>query len=419
VSVEVTPVSSRSDLREFIELPYRLHSNAEGWIPPLRLERRAFLHPRLNAYFKHGEAQLFVARRDGRVAGRISAQIDTAFNDFHDNAWGMFGFLELEDDAELMSALLDAAAGWLAERGRDRMIGPMDFTMNDESGVLIEGYERPAMVRQPWHPPYYRALCEAVGLEKATDLFMWELHISDRERVLPIIWELADQLEPKHGIRIRKMSRRRLRRELDAFAEIYNEAWSRNWGFVPYSKADLDAYAQELQLVYDRDWFMVAEDGDGKTVGVAISVPDINQVLKRMDGRVLPLGWWHYLNRRRIVDRVRVGFLGVRPAYQHTGVAAGLYAEHFRMAEVTRIKGGEMGWILESNKAMNRAMAAMGGRIVKRFRVYERGLDDPHPAQPAEPAASMMPHPAQPAEPAASVMPNPAQPAEPAASGLG
>jgi GNAT superfamily N-acetyltransferase len=374
VSVEVTPVSSRSALSDFIELPYRLHSNAGAWVPPLRLERRLFLSPRFNAFFRHGEARLFLARRDGRTVGRVSAQIDTAFNEFHDNAWGMFGFLELEDDPEAISALLDAAAGWLRERGRDRMVGPMDFTMNDESGVLIEGYERPAMVRQPWHPPYYRALCEAAGLEKAVDLFIWELHISGRDRVMPIIWDLAEKLEPKHGIRIRRMSRLRLRRELDAFSEIYNEAWSRNWGFVPYSKADLDAYAQELQLVFDRDWFMVAEDGGGKVVGIAISVPDINQVLKRMNGRVLPFGWWHYLNRKRIVNRVRVGFLGVRPAYQHTGVAAGLYAEHFDTSEVTRIKGGEMGWILETNKAMNRAMEAMGGRIVKRFRVFERVL---------------------------------------------
>ena len=162
---------------------------------------------------------------------------------------------------------------------------------------------------------------------------MWSLHISGRENVMPIIWDLAEQLEPKHGIRIRKMSRLRLRQDLDAFAEIYNEAWSRNFGFVPYAKADLDAYAQELQLVYDRDWFMIAEDAEGKTVGMAITVPDVNQVLKKMNGRLLPFGWWHYLTKKRTIDRCRVGFLGVRPAYQHTGVAAGLYAEHFDMAE--------------------------------------------------------------------------------------
>ena len=375
VSVGVLPVRSRRDRREFVDLPFRLHGNGVSpWVPPLRLERHLFLNPRLNAFFSHGEAQLFLARRSGRVVGRVSAQIDFGFNAHQDNAWGMFGFLELEDDAEALAALLEAAAAWLRERGRDRMVGPMDFTMNDESGVLIEGFELPPLVRQAWHPPYYRRLCEAAGLEKAVDTFMWSLHISGRDKVMPIVWELAEQLEAKHGIRIRKMSRRHLRSDLDAFAEIYNEAWSRNWGFVPYSKADLDAYAQELQLVFDRDWFMIAEDERGTTVGMAITVPDINQVLKRMNGRILPLGWWHYLRRRSIIDRCRVGFLGVKPAYQHTGVAAGLYAEHFNLAEVTRIKGGEMGWILETNKAMNRAMEAMGGKIVKRYRVYERLL---------------------------------------------
>jgi GNAT superfamily N-acetyltransferase len=374
VSVEVQPVRSRGERRAFVDLPFRLHGTGTPWVPPLKLERHLFLNPRFNAFFTHGEAQLFLARRDGRVVGRISAHIDLHFNAFHANAWGMFGFLEVEEDRHAMGALLDSAAAWLRERGRDRMVGPMDFTMNDESGVLIEGFERRPLIRQPWHPPYYARLCEAAGMEKAVDLFMWALDISGRDKVIQIIWDLAGQLESKHGIRIRKMSRRSLRRDLDEFAEIYNEAWARNWGFVPYTKADLDAYALELQLVFDRDWFMVAENEEGNTVAIAITVPDINEVLLRMNGRLLPLGWWHYLNRRRIIELCRVGFLGVKPAWQHTGVAAGLYAEHFDMAEVTRIHGGEMGWILETNKAMNRAMAAMGGEIVKRYRMYDRAL---------------------------------------------
>ena len=373
MSVDVRPVSSRRDLREFIELPYRLHANAAQWVPPLRVERRLFLNRRLNAYFKHADAELFVARRDGRVVGRVSAQIDHAFNDFQGNAWGMFGFLELEEDPEALEGLLDAAGRWLRDRGRDRMVGPMDFTMNDEAGVLIEGFEREPMVKQPWHPPYYHELCEGSGLEKAVDLLMWELHISDREKVLPIIWELAGKLEPEHGIRIRHMRRRGLRRDLELFREIYNQAWSRNWGFVPYSKEDVDHYAQELQLVFDPAWFMVAEK-DGEGVGVAITVPDVNQVLKRMNGRLLPLGWWRFLRKRRVIDRCRVGFLGVKPEYQHAGVAAGLYAEHFDTAGWHRITWGEMGWILETNTAMNRGMEAMGGRVVKRYRVYELAL---------------------------------------------
>ena len=375
MSVEVRTVRSGGDLRKFIDLPFRLHSSREKWIPPLRIERRLFLSPRFNAFFKDGEAQLFLAFRDDLVVGRISAQIDHAFNRFHGNDWGMFGFLEVEDDPEVFGSLLDTAADWLRGRGRDRMIGPMDFTINDESGVLIEGFDREPFIKQPWHPPYLQRLCEQGGLEKAMDLWMWELYIEDREKIVPGIFEMAERLEPEHGIRVRKMSRRRLRKELDLFGETYNEAWKDNWGFVPYTKDTLDHYAQELQVVFDRNWFMVAEKIDtGESVGVAITAPDINQVLKKMKGRVLPFGWWHFLRRGKIMDRVRVGFLGVKRDYQHTGVAAAFYVEHFDMAIETQYKWGEMGWILETNDAMNRGMEGMGGRIVKRYRVYQQVL---------------------------------------------
>ena len=185
MSIEVRPVRGRRDLRKFIDLPYRLHSTSTVWVPPLRLERWIFLSRRLNAFFKHGDAQLFLAERDGRVVGRISAHYDRAFNAYHDNRWGMFGFLELEDDPDVLPALLDAAEDWLRAHGRDRMVGPMDFTINDESGVMIEGFEREPMIKQPWHPPYYAARCEEAGLTKAIDLLMWELHISDRSKILP------------------------------------------------------------------------------------------------------------------------------------------------------------------------------------------------------------------------------------------
>jgi hypothetical protein len=374
-AVEIKPVSGFRELREFVALPYRLHAGTP-WAPALKLERYMFLNRKLNAYFKHGEAQYFLARKHGRVVGRISAQIDRAFNEFHSSRWGNFGFLELEDDQEVLNALLAAAEGWLRERGAERMVGPMDFAMNDESGVLIEGFELEPMIRQPWHPPYYQQLCEAAGLTKAMDLFSWHLHISDLDRVHPALPKAAERSRTKYGITIRKMSRRHLRRELDEFAKVYNAAWSHNWGFVPYAKEDLDAYAIDMQLVYDRDWFMIAEQ-NGRTVAMAISIPDINQVYRRMQGRLLPLGWLAYLGRGRIIDRVRVGFLGVLPEFEHTGVAAALYMEHFRMADTTRRRTGEASWILETNHAMNRGLEAMGGRIIKRWRVYERLLEAP------------------------------------------
>jgi len=375
VGVEVRAVSGGSDLKRFIDLPFRLHANHPLWVPPLKLERRLFLNRRMNAFFSHGEAAYFLALRDGRVLGRVSAQVNHAFNDYQKKNWGWFGFLEFEDDQEVLDALLNAAAGWLSERGKERMVGPASFAMNDESGVLIEGFDLPPMIVQPWNPPYYQQRMEQAGMTKAMDLLMWNLEVSDREKVLPVIFELAEKVESDHGIRVRPMRRWQLRKDLDAFAEVYNSAWSKNWDFVPYSKKDLDAYAQELQLVFDKHWFMIAERQDtGEVVGMAITVPDVNQVLARMKGRLLPLGWWHFLRKGKTIDRVRVGFLGVKPEYQHTGVAAKLYVEHFNAAAVRPQTGGEMGWILETNTAMNRGMEAMGGRVVKRYRVYERPL---------------------------------------------
>ncbi len=375
VSVEVNAVSGGRDLKRFIDLPFRLHANHPLWIPPLKLERRMFLSRRLNAFFSHGEAEYFLARRGGRVVGRITAQINHAFNDHRKKSWGWFGFIELEDDPEVARALLDAAEDWLRQRGCERMVGPANFAMNDECGILIEGFELRPMISQPWHPPYYQRVLEEVGMTKAMDLLMWKLEVTERDKVLPVIWELAEKAQSEHGIRVRPMRRRQLRKDMDSFAEVYNAAWSENWDFVPYTKKDLDGLAQELQLAFDRHWFMIAEREDtGEVVGMAITVPDLNQVLAKMHGRMLPLGWWYFVRKSTIMDRVRVGWLGVKPAYQHTGVAAKLYQGHFDAAEATPQSGGEMGWILETNTAMNRGMEAMGGTVVKRYRMYEREL---------------------------------------------
>jgi GNAT superfamily N-acetyltransferase len=375
VGVEIRSASGRRDLKRFIDLPYALHANRPLWVPPLKLERRLFLSRRMNAFFTHGEAEYFLALRDGRVVGRISAHVNHAFNDYQRKNWGWFGFLEFEDDQEALEALLDAAAAWLRERGKDRLVGPASFTMNDESGVLIEGYELKPMIAQPWNPPYYAERLEQAGMTKAIDLLMWSLDVSGRENVLPVIWELADKVESEHGIRVRPMRRWQLRKDMDAFAEVYNSAWSENWDFVPYSKKDLDAFAQELQIVFDKHWFMIAERTDtGEVVAMALTIVDVNELLAKMNGRLLPFGWWYLLNKGRLIKRLRVGFLGVKPQYQHTGVAARLYQLHYDAAEVRPQRGGEMGWILETNTAMNRGMEAMGGEVVKRYRVFEREL---------------------------------------------
>ena len=190
MALEVQPVRSGRDRREFIELPYRLHATSPHWTPPLRIERRLFLSPRFNAFFKHGEAELFLARREGRVVGRISAHIDHAYNAFHGSRWGMWGFFECEDDQEAADALLSAAEAWHRERDRDRMVGPMDFVMNDESGIVIEGGDLDAMIRQPWQPPYYRELCERAGLECALSVYDYTpaTRADVRDSILGLTW---------------------------------------------------------------------------------------------------------------------------------------------------------------------------------------------------------------------------------------
>jgi GNAT superfamily N-acetyltransferase len=373
VSVEIRRVASRRDRNEFVNLPYRLYSGESNWVPPLRFERKRIIDPRRNPFFEHADVELFLARRDGRVVGRISAHVDRNLNEFQDNRWGLFGFFECEDDSEAARGLLDAADAWLRERGRDRMVGPMDFTTNDECGLLVEGHDLVPIILTPWQFPYYQRLFDEAGLTKAMDTLMWNLHVSGRERVHQAIWDIAHDVEAKHGIVCRQFRKKDLEAEVGRFLEVYNAAWERNWGFVPLTEKEVRNYAKDLKPVLDENWAFVAERKDtGEVVGAALTLPDYNQVLHGLGGRLLPFGWLKLLRGRDTIDRVRVFALGVKPEYQHTGVAARFYEMHFDAAERTPQSGGEMGWILETNKAMNRAMEGMGGTVSRRYRFYER-----------------------------------------------
>ena len=373
-AIEVKPVRSRGDLKRFIKLPWRIYRNAENWVPPLIMERKRHLDREKNPFFEHAEAEYFLAWRDGKPVGRITAHVDHRFNEFQDNDWGMFGFFEAEDDQEVATALLETAEGWLRERGRDRMVGPMDFSTNHECGVLVEGFDVKPQILESWHQPYYQRLLESYGLTKAADLYKWSLHMSARQsRLLPVLEELADKLEPEHGITVRNMRRRDFRGEVERFMEVYNKAWERNWGFVPLTDNELRAYAKDLKPLLDENWAFIAEK-DGETVGAALTLLDYNEILAKVNGRLLPFGWARFLRAKDTIKWVRVWALGVLPEYQHTGVAAKFYIEHFETAARRPQKGGETGWILESNTAMNKAMEAMGGDIVKTFRIYEKTL---------------------------------------------
>jgi GNAT superfamily N-acetyltransferase len=373
MSVEVRPVLGKRELRTFVKLPWRLYRDEPRWIPPLLFERRRFLDRSKNPFFLHAEAEYFIAWRDGRPVGRVSAHVDHSLNAFQQNEWGLFGFFECEDDAGTASALLAAAEDWLRERDRDRAVGPMDFTTNDEAGILVDGHERPPSVLTSWQHPYYPRLLEGAGYGKAMDLLMWELRIEGRDEVHPAIWEMAAAVERDHGITIRSMRKRDIEEEVGRFLEVYNAAWERNWGFVPLTEEEVRHYARSLKPILDENWAFIAER-DGEVVGAALALPDYNQVLAHLNGRLLPFGWLKALYHRRKIDRVRAFALGVKPAYQHLGIAARLYQCHFDAAERTPQRGAEIGWILETNEPMNRAVEGTGGKLVRRYRVYEKTL---------------------------------------------
>jgi hypothetical protein len=383
-SVSIRPVRTRRELKRFVKVPFRLHRGSEQWVPPLVFERMQFLDRKRNPWFEHGEAEFFLAERDGEAVGRISAHLDRRWDEFQGGRDAMFGFFEAAEDPEVVRALFGAASEWGVERGRERLLGPMDFTTNDEIGILIEGFERKPMILEPWHPPYYQRLIEAEGFGKAMDVLMWELRmgeLKEGEKFDPSIHEAADKALRDEGITIRNMRKRDMAGEVRRFMDVYNEAWGDNWGFVPITDAEVEFQAKNLKQVLDEEWTFMAEK-DGEVVGAALTLPDINQVMAGLNGRLLPFGWAKFLLGKRKIDRLRVFALGVKHDYRHTGVAAGLYLEHIKMAaQPDKIHWGEMGWILETNKPMNRAMEGMGGKVVKKYRLYERSLvgGDPTP----------------------------------------
>jgi GNAT superfamily N-acetyltransferase len=376
-SVSIQPVRTRRELKRFVKVPFHLHREQPQWVAPLIFERMEFLNREKNPYFEHAEVEFFLAERDGEAVGRISAQVDHRWDEFQGGSDAMFGFFESADDPEVAAALLGAATEWARAKGRGRILGPMDFTTNDEIGILIEGYERRPMILEPWHPPYYRELIEAEGFGKAMDVQMWELQFGDLkegERFDPSIHAAAEKALHEEGIVIRNLRKREMVDEVRRFTDVYNEAWGDNWGFVPITDAEVEFQAKNLKQVINEDWAFMAEK-DGEVIGAALTLPDINQVMAKLGGRLLPFGWLRFLLGKGKIDQLRVFALGVKHDYRHSGVAAGLYLKHLETAaQPGAIGGGEMGWILETNGPMNRAMEGMGGKVVKKYRIFERPL---------------------------------------------
>ena len=361
-------------LREFLHLPWRIYADDPVWVPPLLADQKSALDPKRHPFHEHAEVEHFLARRDGRVVGRVSAIVNRLHNEFHDERTGFFGLFESVDDAGVARALLDTAEAWLRARGMTVARGPMNLSTNDElfsPGVLIDGFERPPVLMMGHNPPYYARLIEAAGYGKSKDLYSYWLEAG----VTPANLSAGlERLAKRYGVTIRPIELSRFAEEVRLLEEIYNSAWERNWGFVPMTPAEFAHMARQLKPIVDPGLALVAEV-KGEPVGFGVGLPDYNQALKHLNGRLFPFGIFKLLWHRRRIDAVRVLTLGLKPPFRRMGIDALIC---LRMIENAQPKGrarGEMSWILEDNTMMRRAAENMGGFICKTYRVYEKPLE--------------------------------------------
>ncbi|MEP7228053.1 MAG: GNAT family N-acetyltransferase [Gemmatimonadales bacterium] len=374
--LRVRAARDRRDLKRFIDLPYRLHPRDPVWVPPLRRDVELLLSRTRNPFFEHAEAEYFLAERDGEVVGRIAAISNRLHNETHGDRVGFFGFFESVDDQAVASALLDAAAEWCRNQGHDVLRGPASFSVNDECGLLVDGFETPPTLMMPHNPRYYIPLLERAGFAKAKDL--WVYQGGSEERYVPVPERLArgtELIRQRQGITLRSLNMRDFQGEVERIKELYNAAWEKNWGFVPMTEHEIDHLAEQFKPVVIPDMVPMAEK-DGKLIGFGIALPDLNVVFKRhRSGRLFPmildLLWSLKMKRIR---RARILLLGVHPEYRSKGIDAMLYHWIWTKSGERRIYWGEAGWILEDNPAMNAGLEKMTFRVYKTYRLYDRSI---------------------------------------------
>jgi hypothetical protein len=376
--LEIVPVEGKSALTRFIRMPWQIYRDDPQWIPPLVLERREHLNRRTNPFFQHAEVCLWLALRDGRPVGRVSAQVDQASLERHGDATGQFGFLEAEDDPEIFAALLTTAERWLAAKGMEQVRGPFSFSINDESGLLVEGFDRPPSLMMGHAKPYYAARVEEQGYRKAKDLIAYHYDVTNDP--LPASAKaLVRRLEADPQVVLRKLDRSRFAAELDAVLEVFNDAWSGNWGFVPLSAAEIAKLAKDLKPLIMDDSLAIAEI-DGTAAAFAIALPNLNEAIIDLDGSLLPFGWAKLLYRLKFgkIRSVRMPLMGVRQRYHGTPWGAALaYAVIGKVNQGMRARGyttGELSWILEDNAGTRRIIESIGAVAYKTYRVYEKAL---------------------------------------------
>ena len=376
-NIEIRPVETKADLDAFVRLPWAIYRNDPQWVPPLLSEAKGLLCEKSNPYFRHAKARYWLALRDGKPVGRISAQIDELVHKHMGAGLGQWGMFECEDDPAIAAKLFETAESWLKANGMTRSMGPFSLSIWDEPGLLIDGFEFPPLLMTPHHRPYYAGMVEAQGYAKIKDLYAYDFDITlgVPERMARIV--AAGDKNPR--IRIRKVDPSRFEEEVRLILEILNDAWSDNWGFIPLTEAEIAYAAKKMKPLVKPDLVRVCEY-DGKPAAFMLTLPDVNELQRDLDGRLFPFGWAKLLWRLRkpFTQRVRVPLMGVRKEYQASrngALMAMMLIEHIRRDTVGVYSNrGELSWILEDNLPMRNILESTGSFIYKTYRIYDKSL---------------------------------------------
>ena len=370
----IVPISNKNFLKAFIRFPNRLYQSDPNWVPPLESERRDFFNPKKNPFFKSGEAQLFLAMENEKCVGRISAHIHRRHLERHKDAAGFFGFFDSAPDKNAATALVEAAADWLRSKGMQKMRGPFNFTVNDEVGVLVDGFDTPPSVMMNHNFPYYGPLLETTGLKKIKDLFAWDYVVGEISEPAK---ELAEATRAYPGLSIRSFDKKHFDSEIRRMMEMFNEVWSQNWGFVPMTEEEIRHAAKQLKPIIDPHMaFFVFVDNDPAAFSVCI--PNINEAIQDLNGKLLPFGFLKLLWRlKRGLKSARLCLMGIRKPYRGGALGALsvlMNVEIHRRGVQRGYKHAELSWTLEDNERINKGIEFMGGRRYKTYRIYEMPL---------------------------------------------
>jgi hypothetical protein len=375
MAIQIVPVTTARQKKQFIKYEWQINRNLKNWVSPLLMERTKLLNTKKNPFFEHAQIELFLAYKDDVLSGRIAAIINENHNKFQEDEAGFWGFFDCIDDQDVADALFKTVAEWLKARNMKEMIGPMNPSTNDECGMLIDGFEKPPFIMMTHNHPYYPKLTEGFGNKKVKDLYAWHLTTPKALKSIPEkMIRVSQKILKKYNIEIRNLSMKDLVNDVKLIKEVYNDAWSRNWGFVPFTEAEIDKLAVDLKPIADERMIFIAER-DGKPIGFSVSLPNLNEVLAKIpNGKLLPGGVFKLLFGMKKIEQVRVIILGVIKELQFVGLGSVFILNTILNAEKYGYTGGELSWILEDNDLMNKGIESVGADRYKTYRIFTYDL---------------------------------------------